>query len=122
MKKPALYFVLCILFFALTAAAQQTEKFDPAKDKEDFHGYEIHLLPVPGNTFGFMIVKDKVSVWSQVNNPFVADGRRGFAKKSEAYRLAEWVVTEKETNNHMPIAFKPELAKQLAVGEGSPKP
>ncbi len=117
MKKFTFSFLLCLLFSVLTVHAQQAEKFDPVKDKEAIRGYVIHLLPVPGNTFGFMIVKDKTTVWSQLSNPFSPDRQKGFAHKSDAYKLAEWVVSEQEKNSHAPIIFKPEMAKQLNLSE-----
>ena len=99
--------------------AQQTEKFDPVKDKEELRGYVIHLLPQPGNTFGFMVVKDRATIWSQLNNPFSPVRQKGFAHKSDAYKLAEWVVREHEKNSHAPIIFKPEVAKQLNLSENT---
>lgn len=110
-------FLLVVLLFTANAVnAQQSEKFDPAKDKEDFHGYVIHLVPVPGGTFGFTILKEKKAVWTQLGNPFL-HGQTGFTRKQDAYRLAEWVAGENEKNDHAPILIKPALAKQLNIAD-----
>ena len=121
MKKFTFPFLLCLVLSAFHVQAQQTEKFDPAKDKEEVRGYVIYLLPVPGNTFGFMVSKAKTTIWTQNNNPFLPDNQKGFIQKSDAYKLAKWVITEKERSNHTPISFTPELAKQLNITVSLPK-
>jgi hypothetical protein len=103
---------LFILLIVTTINAQQSEKFDPAKDKEAFQGYSIHLMPVPGNTFGFIIIKDKRAIWSQINNPFT-HGQEGFLHKQDAYKVAEWIVNESIKNGKVPRQIPPALAKQL---------
>ncbi len=117
MRKFSLNLLFLSLLAATAAPAQQTERFDPAKDKEDFHGYVIHLTPIPGGTFGFTILKEKKAVWSQVTNPFLYGQQTGFAHKADAYKLAEWVTGQVDRNSRAPLQIKPELARQLNIAD-----
>ena len=107
-----------LLISVTTIFAQQAEKFDPAKDQKQMQGYVIHLVPVPGGTFGFTIIKGKKAVWSQLSNPFVP-GQNGFKLKEDAYKLAEWIVSEEIKNGAAPKRFTPQLAKQLNINPDS---
>jgi hypothetical protein len=104
---------LSVLFFSLTVAhAQQTEKFNPEKDKREVNGYTIHLMHMPANTFGFFIMKGKKPVYSQLNDPF-SHSPIGFKTKEDAYKLAEWVVGEDSKKGRPPMVIPPSVAKQL---------
>ena len=115
MKQLASLLLCASMLFVSKSQAQQTEKFDAAKDVKEVRSFTIHLTPAPNNTFGFTVVKDKQAVWSQTFNPFSGTPYRGFASKKDAYTLAEWVISEQEKNSRAPIVFKSELAKQLLI-------
>lgn len=114
-------FVALLFFITQESKAQQLEKFDPKNDKKEINGYTIRLVPVPGNTFGFSIVKGNKAVWSQLNNPFI-QGQDGFKIKADAYKLAEWIVQQDSRDSRIPAYIPRELSKQLNIStEVSPK-
>ncbi len=113
---------LWVLMFSITVAhAQQVEKFNPEKDKREVNGYTIRLAPLPGNTFGFFIMKGNTPVYSQLSDPF-SHGPLGFKTKENAYRLAEWVTNEDRKNGRPPGAIPQVVAKQLNLSTGTAIP
>lgn len=114
MRKILPLIAVLLLSFAQCLRAQQAEKFDPKNDKKEINGYTVRLVPVPGNTFGFAIVKGNKAVWSQLNNPFT-QGQEGFRVKADAYKLAEWIVQQDSRDGKIPAYIPQELAKQLNI-------
>ena len=109
------------VLFSLKADAQQAEKLDPAHDNKEVRGFIIHLIPSPGGGFGFTVMKDKIMMWSQLTNPFIPGTQAGFTHKADAYKLADWVISEKEKDNRTPLRLPASLAKQLDISERLPK-
>lgn len=121
MKTRFLLFLCTCMFLFSKTYAQQAEKFDPATDHKEVRGAMIHLMPSPGGGFGFSVMKDKIVLWSQLSNPFIPGAKTGFTHKADAYKLAEWVVSEKEKNSRAPLVLTSELARQLNISERLPK-
>ncbi len=111
--KPKHFTLIFILLFACSAVAQQGEKFNPQKDQKIMNGYTIHLIPAPANTFGFAIMKGNKPVWSQPFNP-LSSAPAGFKNKEDAYKVAEWIITE-GIKNGIPRKISPSDLKQLNV-------
>ena len=120
MKQKKTTMLLGLLLMAITVSAQQTERFDGAKDKKEINGYTVYLVPAFGNTFGFGIIKGKRSIAVQLNNPF-SPALAGFKTKEDAFKLAEWVVNEDIKNGRPPQHFSQEVAKQLNLSPGLQK-
>jgi hypothetical protein len=112
MKKKFTPVFFVVMLTSISVHAQQTEKFNPVKDKEEINGYTIRLMPLPGRTFGFFIMKENKPVYSQLSDPF-SHKPIGFKNKEDAYKLAEWVADEDSKNGRPPVVISPAVAKQL---------
>ena len=120
MKHKHFTLLLAVMLAAGTLHAQQAEKFDPGKDKRAINGYTIHLVPAVGNTFGFTVMKGKLPVTVQLNNPF-SPAPAGFKNKEDAYKLAEWVINEAIKNGRPPQKIPADVGRQLNLSAGAPK-
>ena len=118
MKTKSSTLILFLLFTCAVVYAQQTEKFNPEKDKREISGYTIHLVPMPLNTFGFNILKGNRPVYTQLSNPF-SHSPLGFTNKEDAYKLAGWIVNENEKSGRPPVTIPASLANQLNLQNGS---
>jgi hypothetical protein len=81
------------LLFTMTALAQRGEPVNPQKDKREFKGYTIRLLPAMGGTYGYDIIKGKQRVVHQSYNPFT-NSPMGLRKKEDAYKVAQWQIQQ----------------------------
>jgi hypothetical protein len=86
--------------FALTLFAQRDEAVNPQKDKLEFEGYTIRILPVFGNTYGYDILKGKELVVHQMYNPFT-NSPMGLSKKEDVYKVAKWQIKKLQEKNLM---------------------
>jgi hypothetical protein len=82
-----------LLIFSMAALAQRHEPVNPQKDKREFKGYTIRLLPAMGGTYGYDIVKGKQRVVHQSYNPFT-NSPMGLRKKEDAYKIAQWQIQQ----------------------------
>ena len=82
-----------LLLFAITALAQTHEPVNPQKDKLDFEGYNIRLLPAMGGTYGYYITKGKELVVHQGYNPFT-NSPMGLINKEDVYKVAKWQINQ----------------------------
>jgi hypothetical protein len=82
-----------LLLFSMTALAQRGEPVNPQKDKREYKGYTIRLLPAIGGTYGYDIVKGKQRVVHQAYNPFTSSPM-GLSKKEDAYKVAKWQIQQ----------------------------
>jgi len=113
MKKKHCTIAVAALLLAIGVNAQQTERFNPEKDKRITKGYTIQLLPAPGNTFGFAINYGKKPVMVKFSNPYM-HAPLGFKTKTDAYNVAEWMIS-KAKNGMLPGSIPPAVAKQLNI-------
>ena len=82
-----------LMFFSTIALAQNHEPVNFQKDKMEFEGYTIRLLPAMAGTYGYYIRKDKQLVVYQTQNPF-SHSRMGLSKKEDVYKLAQWQIKQ----------------------------
>ena len=82
------------------AQQNQTKPFEEIKDGE----YTIRILPAPGNTFGYDILKGEQVILHQQFNPF-AKGRSmgGLKNKADVIVLAKWLVKESKRTGKYPL-------------------
>src|ERR1700686_3540142 len=110
MKKICLLMILqiavCILFAQKHEPInlQRPEPVNPMKDKQEYQGYTIRLvpaMPIPGNmgSYGFDILKDNKPVVHQFQNP-LPSSPKGIQKKDDAYKIAEWIIREYKNTGH----------------------
>lgn len=79
-----------LLLSAVVVQAQRHEPVDPQKDRVDFKGYTIRVLPAPGG-YGYVILKDKQLVLYQRGNPFTGSPQ-GLRSKEDVYKVARWQI------------------------------
>jgi len=120
-----------LLMFAMTTQAQTHESVNPQKDKLDFEGYIIRLLPAMGGTYGYYITKGKELVVHQGYNPFTSSPM-GLSNKEDVYKVAKWQINQLQqgkspTSSESPsiqgrdIKLPPALEQQLQL-QGSRGP
>src|SRR3954449_10687615 len=85
--------ILGLLLFRIATQAQNHEPVNPQKDKLDFEGYTIRLLPAMGGTYGYYIVKGKELVVHQGYNPFTLSPL-GLSNKEDVYKVAKWQINQ----------------------------
>src|SRR4051794_776290 len=82
-----------LLLFAIATLAQRHEPVNPQKDKLDFEGYTIRLMPAMGGTYGYYITKGKELVVHQGYNPFT-NSPMGLNNKEDVYKVAKWQINQ----------------------------
>ena len=114
MKKVCYLFI--VFFFAQSALFAQQTKSSPFEEIKDGE-YTIRILPAPGNTFGYDILKGEQVILHQQFNPF-AKGRSmtGLKNKADVIILTKWLVTEsKRTGKHPPSMLQDKIAQDLKI-------
>ena len=84
---------ISLLLFATVTLAQRHEPVNPQKDKLDFEGYTIRLMPAMGGTYGYYITKGKELVVHQGYNPFT-HSPMGLSNKEDVYKVAKWQINQ----------------------------
>ncbi len=98
---------------------KRPEPVNPVKDKQDYQGYAIRLLPAlpvaesRGN-YGFDILKDNKPVVHQLKNP-MPFAPKGIQKKEDAYKIAQWMIREYKNTGHWQTSMPPHIAHQLKI-------
>ena len=98
---------------------QRPEPVNPMKDKQEYQGYTIRLMPAmpaPGSmgSYGFDILKDNKPVLHQVRNP-LPFYPKGIQKKEDAYKIAQWMISEYTNTGHWPKIVPPHIARELKI-------
>jgi hypothetical protein len=70
---------------------QNDGPFNPQKDRLDFEGYTIQLMPADFGTYSYLIVKDGTIVLNQKRNPFTLSPI-GLRKKEDIFKVAKWQI------------------------------
>ena len=114
MKKICCLFIVFLL--ALSALFSQQTKSLPFEEIKDGE-YTIRILPAPGNTYGYDILKGEQVILHQQFNPF-ARGRAidGLKNKAEVILLAKWLVKESKRTGKFPPSMLPDkIAQDLNI-------
>jgi hypothetical protein len=125
MKKIYLLMILQILVFAVFAqknepvTVQKPEPVNPMKDKQEYQGYTIRLMPampMPGSmgSYGFDILKDNKPLVHQLRNP-LPFSPKGIQKKDDAYKIAQWMIREYKNTGHWQNIVPPHIAHELKI-------
>src|SRR4051812_7117199 len=85
--------VIGLLLIAMTTLAQRQEPVNLQKDKLDFEGYTIRLMPAMGGTYGYYITKGKELVVHQGYNPFT-NSPMGLSNNEDVFKLAKWQISQ----------------------------
>lgn len=104
-----------------TASAQklnsinpQKSTFNPLLDKKEYKGYVIRLKISGQSQFGFDILKQRSPLIIQFQNP-LAFSSKGVQNKEDAYKVAQWIITEYEKTGHWEHTVPPHVVKQLGI-------
>jgi hypothetical protein len=95
MKK--FYFSICLSFTLFNLQAQTKLPITSTKDKIDYRGYTIKILPVMGGTYGYNVLKGKELIIHQFRNPF-SMSRLGLRKKQDVLKVAQWQINQLQSN------------------------
>lgn len=95
------------------------EPVNPIKDKKEYQGYTIRLLPampMPGRmgSYAFDILRDNKPVVHQVQNP-LPFFPKGLQKKDDAYKAAQWIIQEYQKTGHWQNVLPPHVAHDLRI-------
>src|SRR4051794_30252844 len=115
--------ILCLSLCFVAALAQKQEPVNTQKDRQEFEGYTIRLLPAMSGTYGYDIFKGKERVLHQSRNPFTFS-TVGLYSKEDAYKIAQWQIKQlkgregltagKPFNAGSDRRLPPNLARQLS--------
>src|SRR4028118_987013 len=95
MKK--FYFSICLSFTLFSLQAQTKLPITSTKDKIDYLGYTIKILPVIGGTYGYNVLKGKELIIHQFCNPF-SMSRLGLRKKQDVLKVAQWQINQLQSS------------------------
>ena len=129
MKKIHLFIILQIGVCTLFAQkyepvnVQRPEPVNPMKDKQDYQGYTIRLMPAmpkPGSmdSYGFDIFINNKPVVHQFKNPLLFSPK-GIQKKEDAYKIAYWMIQEYEKTGRWQNIVPPHIAHELKIETNS---
>ena len=125
MKKICLLIILQIAVCTLFAQKNEPVKFqrpepvNPMKDKQEYQGYTIRLMPampVPGSmgSYGFDILKDNKPVVHQFQNTLLFSPK-GIQKKDDVYKIAQWMIQEYKNTGHWQNIVPPHMVHELKI-------
>ena len=124
MKKLCLLLMLqlaALVLFAQPPVSKQhlPEPVNPMKDKQDYQGYTIRLLPALPTpqavlSYGFDILKDNKPVVHQVQNPLPSSAK-GIQDKQDAYKIAQWMIGEHTKTGNWPSTVPTKVAEELRI-------
>lgn len=101
------YFSICLSFSIVFNLQAQTKlPITAAKDRIDYRGYTIKILPAMGGTYGYNVLKGKELIIHQFCNPF-SMSRLGLRKKQDVLKVAQWQINQLQSD-------KPALLRSLA--------
>ena len=109
------FLLLLLIAGSMSMAQNNTKPFKPEEIKEG--EYTIRLMPAPGNTFLYDILKGEQVILHQSFHPVNGPGKmQGFKEKADAIKLARWQVTETKRTGKMPAPFvEKKTARELNI-------
>ena len=125
MKKISLFIILQAAVFTVFAQknepvkVQRPEPVNPVKDKQEYQGYTIRLMPGTSRpesmgSFGFNILKDNKLLVHRFQNP-LPFSPKGIQKKGDAYKIAQWMIREYKNTGHWQKIVPPHIAHELKI-------
>ena len=119
MKIVCLFALCSLLAFSgdcqtLPPSTSKLEAIDSAKDVREFQGFLIKLrLPDKGG-YKFEIADEKKMPGHQFQNP-LPFARKGIQTKGDAYKIAQWIITQHQKTNHWESTIPPYAARELGI-------
>ncbi len=119
MKK--ICFLLMLPFISSVSVHAQKPSVPGNEDRKKIQEFTIQLRPAPANTVLFDIVRQGRPVFNQPMNP-VTMLPKGFQTKEDAFKVAEWMITQYGRLEHFPPMVPPHVAQQLNIKNLLPIP
>ena len=101
----------CLAFFT-HAQRHYPEPINPVKDKQEYQGFTIRLMPAVGGFYGYDIFQGPKIVMHQYLNPMPG---KGLSTKDDAFKVATWVIKEYRKTGHWKPVVPPNVAKELKL-------
>lgn len=111
-----IYFSLLasFLFSAAIYAQQKPEMPNPLKDKRTINGYTVRLIPSFGGGSGYDIMQNNKTIVHQFRSP-IPSLPGGIRKKEDAFKVAEWVISDHQAHGHWRNTVPPDIARKLNI-------
>jgi len=93
---------------------QQRASVDLSTEKKEYHGYTILLKAGKIRNYEFDILKDNDQVSHQFTNP-VPFFPKGIQKTEDAYKIAQWIISEYQKTGHWQNMVPPHVVRQLGI-------
>ena len=99
----------------------QNRPVNPSKDKIEFQGFTVRLLPAAAGTYGYDILKDKALILHQTYNPFTM-APVGLRRKDDVYKIAKWQIAHMNSQSRPAIANNSNARMIQGLQEQKSKP
>ena len=83
-------------------------------DAREFSGFAISLVSKDLGNYSFDIFSDKKVFLRHFQNP-LPFSPHGIQKKEDAYKIAQWIITDYKRTGHWDNMVPPHIARQLGI-------
>ena len=83
-------------------------------EAREFSGFAIRLVSKDLGNYSFDIFSDKKVLLRHFQNP-LPFSPHGIQKKEDAYKIAQWIITDYEKTGHWDNIVPPHIARQLGI-------
>src|SRR5689334_16390129 len=111
--KRIFYFFL-LLISGITVSAQ-SPTVPGNGDKKIIQNLTVQLRTAPGNTYLFDILDGPIVLNMQLQNNPATLLPKGFTSKDDAFKVAEWMITQYKKDGHLPTIVPPHILDQLNI-------
>lgn len=116
------FFILMLQVCAICAFSQKQDSLllqqrasvDLSTERKVYKGYTISLKAGKTKSYEFDILKDNDHVRRQFNNP-VPFFPNGIQKTEDAYKIAQWIISEYQKTGHWQNMVPPHVVRQLGI-------
>lgn len=84
------------------------------KDAREFSGFAIRLVSKDLGNYSFDIFSDRKVLLRHFQNP-LPFSPKGVQKKEDAYKIAQWIITDYKKTGHWDNMVPPHIARQLGI-------
>src|SRR5436190_21430924 len=110
-----IYLLGFLLIGSLTIFAQKNVPANPQKDKQEYEGYTINIIPAKGSTYLFDIMQGPIQLTRGMQNNPATMLPKGFDSKDDAYKVAKWMIKQYEKDRHLPGMVPPHVLDELKI-------
>jgi hypothetical protein len=111
-----------VLSAAISISAQTSDSLRSARpdhinilnEKSEYLGYTIKLIPGTTGKYGFDISHVESAALHRFQNP-LAFSQKGIQKKEDAYKIAQWIISQYERTGHWVNLVPPHIVNELKI-------